>query len=399
MASPDYIYNPLSGVILPQTAFVLAQVVAEYQAAFGADLIVTPDTPQGMLIVAETLARIEVLRINANLANQINPNLAGGVFLDAIFSLTGSERNPQIYSTVPAILTGVPTTVIPAGQIVQNGTGDNFASESIATLDSSGNATVVFSAVVAGPISAPIGSLTNIITPILGWDTVTNAVAATLGQATQSDGSARLYRRNTLALQGMSVAEAITSALYATLGVRSLRYLENYTGSTLVIQNVTLVAHSIWVCVDGGTDLAVAETLNTKKTAGTAYNGATSVVVTDPTSGQVNTVLFDRPAVIPVLARITIRGNSEVADPVASVIAAVLAYAAGLINNEPGFVVGAQVSPFELAGAITNLTPTINVNKVEVSYASPVNYITTELFIEIFQQPSISASSITVIVI
>src|ERR1700733_1802182 len=115
MALPDYIYDPLSGVILPQTAFVLAQVIAEYQEAFGADLIVTPDTPQGMLIVAETLARIEVLRINADLANQINPNLAGGVFLDAIFALTGSERNPQVYSTVPGLLTGVATTVIPAG--------------------------------------------------------------------------------------------------------------------------------------------------------------------------------------------------------------------------------------------------------------------------------------------
>lgn len=399
MESPNYEYIDVSGVIVPDTVATAANVETEFKAAFGADLIVTPDTPQGVLITAEILARDTVIRNNAALANQINPNIAGGVFLDAILALTGSARNPQIYSTVLATLTGVAGTNIAAGVIARNTNGDNWASETAVTLDPSGNALVTFSAVVAGPITAPIGTLTEIVTPVLGWETVNNTVASTVGQATQSDEAARLYRRNTLALQGNGIAEAITSGLNATLGVRSVRFLENTSDITKVIQNVTLVAHSMWACVDGGIDQAVANTLNNKKSAGCGYNGATSVVVVDPNSGQSITVLFDRPTLVPVLARVTISADSSVADPVGTVTANILAYATGLVNGEPGFVVGAQVSPFELAGAITCLTPTIFVKKLEVSYASPINFVTTELFIEIFEKATVDEGSIDVIIV
>ena len=79
----DYIYIVQSGVILPDTAVVLGQVQAEYKLVFSANLNVAPTTPQGMLINLETLGRVAVLANNAQLANQINPNEAGGVFLDA----------------------------------------------------------------------------------------------------------------------------------------------------------------------------------------------------------------------------------------------------------------------------------------------------------------------------
>src|ERR1700710_494692 len=87
-----YEYLTQNGVIVADTAALLADTQGEYQSVFGADLIVTPDTPQGVLIAAETLARTEVVNNNAALANQINPNIAGGVFLDAIMALTGMQR-------------------------------------------------------------------------------------------------------------------------------------------------------------------------------------------------------------------------------------------------------------------------------------------------------------------
>lgn len=60
---------------------------------FGQDLDISPETPQGVLITMETENRDAIVRNNAELANQINPDLAGGVFLDAIWALMGGARD------------------------------------------------------------------------------------------------------------------------------------------------------------------------------------------------------------------------------------------------------------------------------------------------------------------
>ena len=95
MADP-YVYTVSTGTITVDASVIQAQVIAEYQGLFGADLIVTPDTPQGMLITAETLARTAAAENNAAIANQINPMLAGGVYLDALLALTGTFREPAL---------------------------------------------------------------------------------------------------------------------------------------------------------------------------------------------------------------------------------------------------------------------------------------------------------------
>ena len=94
----DYQYIDTTGVIVPDTATIQSEVEGEYKAVFGQDLVVTPNTPQGVLITAEVAARSNVVRNNAALANQINPNLAGGVFLDAIWAVS------YTHLTLPTIL-------------------------------------------------------------------------------------------------------------------------------------------------------------------------------------------------------------------------------------------------------------------------------------------------------
>src|ERR1700679_2624932 len=146
--SVPYQYLDATGVVIADTSSLLADVQSEYQTVFGADLIVTPDTPQGVLITAETLARTEVVNNNAALANQVNPNIAGGVFLDAIMALTGMQRTPVTQTLVTNVsLTGVAGTVISAGTLAATSAGDQFASLSNVTLGSGGTATVNFASV------------------------------------------------------------------------------------------------------------------------------------------------------------------------------------------------------------------------------------------------------------
>ena len=70
-----YNYINTTGLIVPDSSEILTEVQNEYVAAFGADLQVNnPNSPQGLLINAETQARIAVANNNATLANQINPS-------------------------------------------------------------------------------------------------------------------------------------------------------------------------------------------------------------------------------------------------------------------------------------------------------------------------------------
>jgi uncharacterized phage protein gp47/JayE len=396
----DYQYIDETGVIVPDTATVQTEVEGEYKAVFGQDLVVTANTPQGVLITAEVSARSNVLRNNAAVANQINPNLAGGVFLDAIWALTGGQRIAANYSVIPGVhLLGLPGTVVPAGSQASLTDGTLFASVSAVTLDGGGNGYVDFQAVETGPIAANVGALTQIVTAVLGWDQVTNPTAATPGRSEESDLASRMRRKNTLSLQNVALPDAITSALYGTLNVRSLTFRENYTNAAATIDGIYLLANSVWACVDGGTDADVAAALLAHKSLGANWNGAVTVNLTDPASGQTYPVKFDRPTDIPVKARVTVRNLSALTDVPAAVRQAIVDYAAGLQDGKPGFVVGASVSSFELAGAINRQAPGIYVQNCEISLVTPTSWVVGQIAIALDEIASIVSGNIEVIVV
>jgi hypothetical protein len=295
-------------------------------------------------------------------------------------------------------LLGLPGTVVPAGSQAALADGTLFASVSAVTLDGGGNGYVDFQAVDTGPIAANIGALTQIVTAVLGWDTVTNPVAATVGRSEESDLASRLRRKNTLSLQNVALPDAITSGLYDTPNVRSLTFRENYTNAAATIDGIYLVANSVWACVNGGTDAAIAATLLAHKSLGANWNGATTVNVTDPASGQSYPVKFDRPTDKPVKARVTVRNLSALTDVPTAVRDAIVAYAAGLQEGEPGFVVGASVSSFELAGAINRTAPGIYVQNCEISFVTPTSWVVGQIAIALNEIASIVSGNIEVIV-
>lgn len=398
-----YEYVTANGVIVEDTADVQAEIQNEWKTTFGSDLSVDPSTPQGVIITSDTLARTSVIRNNAALANQVNPNLAGGVFLDALCALTGLARQAQSRSTIAdVVLAGVSGTAVPAGVTAKTSAGDLFESITQVMIPSGGTVTVDFQSVEYGPVPALANTLTQVANGVLGWETVTNPNAAVLGTTQESDASLRSRRRETLALQGIAIPEAITSALYAVEGVKSLTFRENVAATSQVIDGVTMLAHSIWACVDGGTDADIAASLLQNKSAGCAWTSGAgtpvSVNVTDAASGQTYAVDFDRPEQVGILVRATVKAASYTGDVTTAVKAAIMAYAENGIAGETGIVVGQSVSPFELAGAVNEEAPGIFVQKMEVSLASSVSYQTTEISLDIWQIADIQDSYITVVV-
>lgn len=396
----DYKYLLESGTVVPDTSTLLADVQGEWKDAFGQDLQVTSDTPQGVMIAGETAARSEVLRTNAALANQINPDIAGGVFLDAICSLLGLQRATATRSLVRGVqLNGQPSTVIPAGSRAITLGDDLFESVGGVVLDATGLGFVDFQSVEYGPIQCAAGSLNRVVDSVLGWETVTNPDAGIPGTSEQSDESLRDLRRRTLARQGISTVEAQVSDLNALDGVKSIQFRENIAATTQIIDGITMVAHSVWACVDGGADLDIARSLLTNKTDGAAWNGAVTVPVLEPFSGQTYDVQFDRPDVVQLLVRVTVKQGSSLADPAIEVPKAVVAYANGEIPGERGFVVGVNVSPYEIAGGVSYFLPGMFVSLVEIAPVSTGVYQPTTLALALNEVAQTQISSVTVVVI
>lgn len=370
-----YSFDQNTGVVSPDTATIAGVVESEWRAALGEDLVTTPDTPQGALITQEVLARAQVAENNAQIANQFNPNTSGGIFLDALCALIGEvDRRPALASVIVDVLvSGIPlTTVLPEGTLARAADNTTWATTSEVTLGADGNAFARFVCTETGPIACLPGQLFEPLTSILGWETVTNANAAVLGTVEQSDAELQYLRRATLARKGISTRNAQQSNLNAIEAVTSTTFRENIGNTTAVIDGVTMKPHSVWSCVDGGTDQEVAETLLRVKTDGAGWNGAVSITLTDPDSGQPYLVQFDRPTYINPTLKITVRQNGDPQNPVTQIPSSIAKWARGELPGDEGLKLGVDLNAFEVAGAILFYNPRYFVTNVEISLSGSV---------------------------
>lgn len=362
----DYKYITSSGIIIPDTGDQRTAVEDEFKAVFGQDLDVSPETPQGVLITMETENRDAVARNNAELANQINPDIAGGVFLDAIWALMGGQRWDATRSMLTQVaFGGVPGTIIPKGSLAETMAGDQFATTRALIIGKDGKITGDMRAVDTGLTECPAGQLNGIASSVLGWETVTNPTSAVSGRVAESDLQSRRRRKLTLAKNTVSVGEAITSALYELEGVRSLAYRENYTDVPMTFEGITMVPHSVYVCVEGGDSQEIAEALLRTKTIGAAFNGSEEIEVPEPVSGQTYNVKFDRAKEVVLFCRVTVKKTSVDAQTI--IPAAVEAWANGETEGDGGLVVGREVSPFEISAGVNSAEPRLFVTRVELS--------------------------------
>lgn len=394
----DFKYLNDTGVIVPDTESIFQEVADEFRNALGQSLVVTPDTPQGALIASETVARETIVANNAALANQINPNIAGGVFLDAICALLGLERTAETATRVPLVtLSGVPGTVIPFGSRARDAAGNLFYTVSGVSLGADGTARVDMVSEVTGPVTAPVGAVSTVVDTVLGWESVTNTTAGDVGNVEQSDASLRQLRRDTLARQGVSLREAQLSALNDLDDVRSVVFRENYSDADSVIDGVFLKKHSVWTCIDGGTDQAIARILLSSKSAGANWNGDTLVSYVDPISGQTYPVRFDRAVLVPVYVTVTVKRNGDPSDATKVIPQAIVNYANGLIPDDAGLRIGVPVSPWEIAAAVNYYHPGFTVKNVGLTTGTGVPQ-SVEIPITLKQRARIELSYVTVVV-
>lgn len=393
----DYQYQIDTGVIVPDMSQTLSEVAAEFRAVFGQSLSVDPSTPQGMLITRIAEMRDSVARNNCDVANQINPNVAGGVFLDALVGLHFGQRRAASRSTVTATVTGTNGTIIPKGSVAKTTIGARF--ETMYAVTISGSSSVQMQALETGPVGADAGTLTKIETSISGWSTVTNTLAATLGRDVESDAQLRSRRLDMLGTQSTSTIAAIRSRLSAQVdGLVSQAVVDNPTLSAKTIKGVSVAAKSIAVFTSGGSDADISRALYGSVPAGVPTVGTTTVTVADTVvSGYSTPIKFTKASAVPVLVRVT--ADTNILDLSTIIPQYVIDYANGEGATPRNFVIGGDVLPFEIASYINSREPSINIRNVEVTKASPVSWSNSPITIDLNQIPTIQLSSVTVVLV
>lgn len=397
---PEYNFIESTGVILVDTSTTLAEVQQEYKDAFNDQDLVVDSGDLSVLINAEAQQRDEIANNNAELANQINPNEAGGVFLDALYALFNSERDAGERTTVTATLGGVAGTLIAEGSAAQSVEGDRFTSTSDATIGVGGTITVTFQSDDIGPVPMGANELTKVLDSVLGWETIDNASAGNIGELVESDADAANSRNALLGAQSNSMSESTIAAVTDVADVQSVSYRENVSSSPQTIDGVNMLANSIFVCVDGGTDSDIYQALLTSKSGGCDWTGdEESTTVTDPISGQDYTVRFQRPDEIALDIQVTITPDSTLTDPIQLAKDAVLAYANGEIDEFNGFIVGADVEPFIINNAVNTYDASLNASRVEVRLNGVPPFSTDDIAIQVFEKATITEGDISVTVL
>lgn len=269
-----------TGFIAPTQQAILAGVQADFQAAFGGALNFTnQSTPQGQLAASMAAIIGSVDNIYLWYVSQVDPAYAVGRFQDAIGRLYNITRLPSTSTSLTVTCAGATGTVIPAGSLLQDTSGNLYASTAAATIAATGSVSVTFSAQIPGATAVP--ATVAIYQTIPGWDSAT-VVSGTIGSAVETSYAFEARRQLSLQKNANSTLQAIQGAVLAVPGVTDCYVTENWTTAPISVGGISVAANSVYISVAGtATAAAIAQAIWSKKAPGCGYNGATTFTVQD----------------------------------------------------------------------------------------------------------------------
>ena len=298
------------GVITVDTSEIRSDFEQAYKEALGASLNTDVSTAAGQLITNDTTAITTAQQECVAIANANNVYFATGHALDVAASFYGYYRKQGVPTTVVATLTGSSGTSIPAGALVSDGT-HQYKLLGRTTIPTTGSVTAEFQCTTTGPIECPAGTLTTIVTPLSGWDGVTNAYDGIVGYDTESDNVFReRITANFLNKRARAILGAIIDNVAAIDSVVSVVGGENPTDTTQTVNGIEMPPHSIYLTILGGDDAKIAQVIAQQKTLGAGTVGNTEVAYTDPNINYQYAYNIYRPTAVPVYVQVQYQPNA-----------------------------------------------------------------------------------------
>ena len=294
------IFNEKTGFSVQEPQEVREEMAQSWINAFKSDdtpdINTAPETPQGQIIDAETLAITQKDAELAFLANMFNPKTARGIWQDALAEIYFIKRKKAVNSRCYCVLTGLKGTVIEKGSKIQSEADGNYWNllEDV-TIQNNGSVIALFECETEGAVIASPNTLTKIITTVAGWDTVNNSQAATVGTLEESQQAFEKRRYDSVALNSRGTTSSVYARVLQLDNVVGCYVVDNKTNIVKTIDDYELKPHSIYVAVLGGSNQDIAEAIYKSLSAGCDYNGNTTIDVKDENTKAVEPVTFMRP--------------------------------------------------------------------------------------------------------
>lgn len=272
-----------NGLSVPDIADVLAGRLTDMSTALGGGASQSLSSPQGQIAQSDTEIIAQVYDKLLCLFNQINPDFSTGRFQDGIGRIYFMERIAAQGTVVTATCIGQVGTTIPAGSTAVDTSGYIYQSIDNAVIPSSGSVDVQFVNTTTGPIPCAAGSLNQIYRAVSGWDAVNNINPGVVGVDVESRIAFETRRRQSVARNSRNQDASTLAALLATPGVLDAYVWSNRTAETVNkgTTNFPILAHSVYICVYGGADEDVAESIFNTYNPGANMNGDTTFTVYD----------------------------------------------------------------------------------------------------------------------
>lgn len=391
MAISDLIYVDQSGFHYPDYPTVLTYLQEEYRTIYGADTYLEADSQDGQWVAILALAMFDSMQVAAAVYNSFSPLTAQKDALSRNVKINGIARLVASYSTADLTIVGQAGTIILNGQ-AKDTLDQKWNLPNSVTIPVGGSIVVTATAEKIGAVSAAAGTINKIATPTLGWQTVTNAAAATIGDPVETDAELRRRQAQSTMIPSLSVMEGIVGAVASLAGVNRYRGYENDTNTT----NADGVpAHAISLVVEGGTTQAIAEAIAAKKTPGTATYGTTSYTTYDQ-YGVPNVINFFRPTTATISIEVSLTARTGYLSTTADAIkAALVAYIADLLIGDDIYISKLYV-PANLANTVS--ADTFDVTQIRIKKNSG-SWVTTNLSLAFNEIAQTALANVTVIAV
>ncbi len=411
-----------TGFVTKTVDDIEAEIKASQVAELGADLNQSSTSLLGVLngIFAAMLS--ENWEVAEAIFSSFDPDRASGAALDHLCQLTGVTRLAAQPSTVTLTATGTPATVLTVGRQVRVPDNDAATFETLAeatiaavaawaaatgyivgdrvennsriyqcttagTSAGSGGPTGTGTGIAdntavwtylgegtgvidveaectgTGPTVANARTVTEIVTPQSGWDSVINVQDADLGRDLETDAALRLRREDSLRRTGDGPVEAIRADVLAVDGVTECFVFENITDAT---DGDGMPPHSYEVVVRGGADADIRAAIFGSGAAGIVSHGTTSGTVTD-SQGFDHTIKHTRPddVTVHVIIDVTTDPDTFPADGATQIKTAVATWA------QTSLGIGDDVIQSQLYSPVFSISGVIDVTKIWIGFADP----------------------------
>ena len=346
-----------AGISAPPYSDIYGSLQASFQAIYGSDAYIDPDSQDGQLLAIVAKAISDSNDAVIACYNNFSPQTGQGAALSSNVKINGLSRLVATNSQCLLRVTGQIGSIIVAG-IAADAAGNQWALPDPTVIPPAGFIDVTATCTAVGAVAALVGTIVNIVNPQLGWQSVTNNSVASLGAPIESDVSLRQRQTFSTSLPGQTILDGIHGGILGLPGVTRCRVFENDTDTTDANGQT---AHSIAAMVVGGVAQDIGNMIAVRKAPGVNTVGSTSVTVINDLS-ITSTMKFTIPSTSTITTAATIKALYGYDTTVGAAITAAIQAAINATDIGGGVVGGVE---WDLVFMAVRTIPKANTFKLE----------------------------------